>query len=365
MSECVWLFGTDFIQLAMADQAKANGNAAFSSGKFEEAARYFGEAIALAPDNHVLYSNRSAAYASIHKYHDALQDAKKTVELKPDWAKGYSRLGAAYVGLNQHDEAIAAYKQGLQKEPANEALKSGLADAEAVKFRPRPTPNASPFGNMFGGPDVWAKIQADPRTRSFLQQPDFVAMVQDAQRNPSNVSKYISDPRMMQVIGLLLGVNIQTADMDKGAQFDDDYEPPITPSKPETTGERSRSAPVREEPEPVPEPMEVNDEEKEKKMHKAEAVKEKEAGNSEYKKKNFEDAVQHYTKAIELDDDEISYITNRAAVYLEMGQVLFRIYTIGLSCCMCRLPLRVWAVICSILNVLTYWVLCYHLSSCL
>ena len=67
----------------MADEAKAKGNAAFSSGDFLSASRYFSDAIALAPDNHVLYSNRSAAYASLHKYSEALADAKKTVELKP------------------------------------------------------------------------------------------------------------------------------------------------------------------------------------------------------------------------------------------------------------------------------------------
>lgn len=46
-----------------------------------------------------------------------------------------------------------------------------------------------------------------------------------------------------------------------------------------------------------------------------------EAGNATYKKKNFETAIQHYSKAIELDDEDISFLTNRAALYLEMGKV--------------------------------------------
>jgi stress-induced-phosphoprotein 1 len=303
----------------MADEAKAKGNAAFSAGKFEEAVGYFAEAIALSPDNHVLYSNRSAAYASLHKYEDALKDAKKTVELKSNWAKGYSRLGAAYVGLGQLNEAIDSYKQGLQHEPANEALKSGLADAEASKSRSRPRPpsGSSPFGDMFSSPDVWAKIQADPRTRSYLQQPDFVAKLREAQRDPSSVTRHISDPRMMQVIGLLLGINIQTADRDQAPTFDDDNsESSETSSK--VDSKPDHGAPVH--PEPEPEPMDIPDEEKEKKARKAEALQEKEYGNAAYKKKEFESAVQHYSRAIELDDEDISYITNRAAVYLEMGK---------------------------------------------
>jgi tetratricopeptide (TPR) repeat protein len=33
-----------------------------------------------------------------------------------------------------------------------------------------------------------------------------------------------------------------------------------------------------------------------------------------------ETAIQHYTKASELDDEDISYLINRAAVYIEMGK---------------------------------------------
>ena len=58
-------------------------------------------------------------------------------------------------------------------------------------------------------------------------------------------------------------------------------------------------------------------EEREKKKHKAEAVKEKEAGNEAYKKKDFEAAISHYNRAIVLDDTDISFITNRAAVFFE------------------------------------------------
>ena len=46
---------------------QAQGNAAFSSGKFEEAIEYFTQAIELDPENHVLYSNRSACQVRLNK----------------------------------------------------------------------------------------------------------------------------------------------------------------------------------------------------------------------------------------------------------------------------------------------------------
>ncbi|KAM3687075.1 hypothetical protein ACB098_10G050000 [Castanea mollissima] len=304
----------------MAEEAKAKGNAAFSAGDFPTAIRHFSEAIDLAPTNHVLYSNRSAAYASLNKYAEALTDAKKTVELKPDWSKGYSRLGAAHLGLAHYDDAVSAYKKGLEYDPNNEALKSGLADAQASVSRSRagpPPPGNNLFGDAFSGPEMWAKLTADPSTRAYLQQPDFVKMMQEIQKNPSNLNLYLKDQRVMQALGVLLNLKFRTPTSE-------DTEMPESSPSPSSPPERKRAAeaePVKvPEPEPEPEPMELTEEEREKKERKAQAVSEKELGNAAYKKKDFDTAIAHYTKAMELDDEDISYLMNRAATYLEMGQ---------------------------------------------
>lgn len=44
---------------------------------------------------------------------------------------------------------------------------------------------------------------------------------------------------------------------------------------------------------------------------KADALAEKEQGNAAYKKKDFQSAVQHYDRALELFDGDISFLTNR------------------------------------------------------
>ncbi|TVU15056.1 hypothetical protein EJB05_38558 [Eragrostis curvula] len=297
----------------MADEAKAKGNAAFAAGRFEEAAQHFSDAVALAPDNHVLYSNRSAAYASLHRYAEALADAERTVALKPDWAKGYSRLGAAHLGLGDHAKAVEAYEKGLALEPSNEALKSGLAQARQAQASPRRPPSgADAIGKVFQGPELWSRIASDPTTRGYLDQPDFMQMLREVQRNPSSLNTYLSDPRMVQVLSLML--NIKFPQQNNGASE------PAAQSTPPPPKQQPEAKAREPEPEPEPEPMEIPEEEKERKERKAAAQKEKEAGNAAYKKKDFETAIQHYTKAMELDDEDISYITNRAAVYLEMGK---------------------------------------------
>ncbi|XP_057811275.1 hsp70-Hsp90 organizing protein 3-like [Salvia miltiorrhiza] len=299
----------------MADEAKAKGNAAFSAGKFDDAVRHFTDAINLAPTNHVLYSNRSAAYASLNRFSDALSDAQKTVDLKPDWPKGYSRLGAAHMGLHSYADAVSAYKKGLEIDPSNDGLKSGLADAEnALARSSRPGSGGSPFGEAFG-PEMWVRLASDPSTREYLQQPDFVKMMQDMQKNPNNLNLYLKDQRVMQALGVLLNIKFQAReDTEMASNGSPERKRPAEadPVKEEKRPER--------EPETEPEPMDVSEEEREKRERKAQAQKEKEAGNAAYKKKDFETAIQHYSKAVELDDEDISFLTNRAAVYLEMGK---------------------------------------------
>ncbi|OAE25144.1 hypothetical protein AXG93_3217s1610 [Marchantia polymorpha subsp. ruderalis] len=114
---------------------KTKGDAAFSEGNYGEAVEYFTSAIFLAPLSESLYSKRSASNAFLHNYQEALEDAKIALELNPDWAEGYLRLATAYQGMKNHREAIAAYKKGLESDPTNEAIKSGLAAAQGAHWK--------------------------------------------------------------------------------------------------------------------------------------------------------------------------------------------------------------------------------------
>lgn len=107
---------------------KDKGNAALAENKLEEAVQYYSDAIKLDPNNAVLFSNRSAAYAKAHKYELSLEDAEKAIQLKPNWGKAFSRKGTALAYLGRLDEAIETYEKGIQLDPNNSQLKDGLSE---------------------------------------------------------------------------------------------------------------------------------------------------------------------------------------------------------------------------------------------
>lgn len=60
------------------------------------------------------------------------------------------------------------------------------------------------------------------------------------------------------------------------------------------------------------------DEEKKRLAIKKEAEAKKNQGNDFYKKKDFQNALVLYDEAIALNEDEVTYYNNKAAVYFEM-----------------------------------------------
>jgi Flp pilus assembly protein TadD len=62
-------------------------NEAIQNGDFKRAIQLYSDTISLDPLNHILYSNRSAAYIKVNQFKKGLQDALKARELNPQWAK--------------------------------------------------------------------------------------------------------------------------------------------------------------------------------------------------------------------------------------------------------------------------------------
>lgn len=140
----------------------------------------------------------------------------------------------------------------------------------------------------------------DPRTRSYLDDPEYLAMLAQLQSNPQLMASKLQDPRVLTTLSVLLGI-------DTGGSSEEpmDTEPPVY-------------SPPPRKPEPKPEPK--KEPEPELPENKKKALQDKEQGNAFYKKKDFEKAIEYYKKAIEHDPTDITFHNNLAAVYFEQKE---------------------------------------------
>lgn len=116
----------------------------------------------------------------------------------------------------------------------------------------------------------------------------------DIQMLDSN--RTLEDKRMLTTLSVMLG-------LDLGSPMDVDPPSPEPKPAPKPKAEE----PQKPQYEDLPENRRL-------------ALKEKDLGNDCYKKKDFDNALKHYTKAIEHDPTDITFYTNMAAVYFEQKE---------------------------------------------
>lgn len=46
---------------------------------------------------------------------------------------------------------------------------------------------SQPLGNPFAAPDIMQRLEANPKTREYLKQPDYRMMIQLLQQNPNSL----------------------------------------------------------------------------------------------------------------------------------------------------------------------------------
>jgi stress-induced-phosphoprotein 1 len=204
-------------------------------------------------------------------------------------------------------------------------LKNALASVKAAMERDAGGDPLGGMGNMFKDPNLLQKLMTNPKTSGYFSDPSFIAKVQQLQKNPTMTPDLFSDPRMMQVLGVAMGVDLDMrapGDVPPGAgpsssgakEAEEDVPMPDAPRaepKPASKPEPKKA------PEPEPEP-ELDEEELAKKKAKEEADKEKALGTENYKKRNFDEAIKHYSAAWDLHKD-ITYLNNLGAAYFEKG----------------------------------------------
>jgi stress-induced-phosphoprotein 1 len=165
---------------------------------------------------------------------------------------------------------------------------------------------------MFNDPQLYQKLAKNPKTSPYLADPAFMAKLQALAKNPGQMGQELGDPRMLQVMSVLLGIDLSMGDPSagepstRGQEHEEDVPMP-------DAGPSSRP-PQPKEPEPEPEDEEAIA----AKKAKEEAEAEKKLGTENYKKRQFDAAIEHYSKAWDLYKD-ITYLTNLSAAKFEKG----------------------------------------------
>lgn len=311
------------------DEYKQQGNAAFAAKKYEEAIELFTKAIEVSETpNHVFYSNRSACYASLKKFRQALNDASECVKINPSWPKGYTRMGAAHLGLGDLDDAESNYKKALELDPSNKIAKDGLDQVKRVQDARMQQPDMG-LTQIFNDPNLIEKLKQNPKTSEMMNDPALVAKLIQFKTNPQALAAdLMKDPRLMTIMATLMGIDLNMPDLSQSNSMpkEDTNESKNAQENASTTTTTQTSSTEgsdtkkdeelkpSEEQAPEPEPMEVDEEEK----NKIAADEAKLEGNKAYKARKFDEAIEFYNKAWDLHKD-ITYLNNRSAAEYEKG----------------------------------------------
>lgn len=200
-------------------------------------------------------------------------------------------------------------------------MRKGLQEVKEAKAADERGEGAQAFGlgKLFSDPNLLAKLAGNSRTQKHLADPAFVQKLQAIQQNPKLAEQsFAQDPRLIDVLGVLMGVDMQGFTREEGSdelppgvqKMDEDPKPASPPPQ------ASSSTSQPKETTPAEEDVEMDDEEA---KAKKEAEAEKQLGAAAYKARDLSKAAEHFQKAWDLYPKDITFLTNLAAAYFEQG----------------------------------------------
>ncbi|XP_077920427.1 LON peptidase N-terminal domain and RING finger protein 3 isoform X1 [Halichoerus grypus] len=118
------LLGKLFPGPARASQLRHEGNRLYREHQVEAALLKYNEAVRLAPNDHLLYSNRSQIYFTLESHEDALHDAEIACKLRPMGFKAHFRKAQALATLGKVEEALREFLYCVSLDGKNKRARS-------------------------------------------------------------------------------------------------------------------------------------------------------------------------------------------------------------------------------------------------
>ncbi|XP_040470727.1 LON peptidase N-terminal domain and RING finger protein 3 isoform X2 [Falco naumanni] len=134
-----------------ASQLRHEGNLLYKEKKLQAALQKYNEAVSLAPNDHLLYSNRSQINSTLKACEDALHDAETACRLQPYWLKGHLRKGQALANLGKTEEALREFLFCLALDTGNKTAKSEAQKVNVEQKKGFPVqeePNVTTSGSL-------------------------------------------------------------------------------------------------------------------------------------------------------------------------------------------------------------------------
>ncbi|THU83922.1 TPR-like protein [Dendrothele bispora CBS 962.96] len=131
-------------------------------------------------------------------------------------------------------------------------------------------------------------------------------------------SGLLQDPRMIDALGALMGIDIQAHERPEGS---DDIPTGASPSSPPPKPAASSPPPPQPSSSSAPatEDVEMEEVDEEEAKAKKEALELKKTGGEAYKKREFDEAIKAFEKAWDVWPKDITFLTNLGAAYFEKG----------------------------------------------
>jgi len=172
----------------------------FKQQKFPEAIAAYTEAIRRNPKDHILYSNRAAAYTKLGEFNYAVKDCDESLALNPTYVKSYIRKANLEHVTKQYHKAIETFDKALKLEPDNFEAKEGLQKTlNSIAQQQR-------SGNV--DKEQTARAMADPEIQAILQDPKMRSVLNDLQNDPQAAQHFLNDPVILNNINKLVTAGV-------------------------------------------------------------------------------------------------------------------------------------------------------------
>lgn len=224
-------------EIEKASELRGKAAAAYSEQNYTEAVKLYTEAIKLNPRNALFHAKRGQAYLKLVKPYACIRDCERALELNNDSAAAYKFRGRANRLLGNWEQAAKDLRQACKldyDEEADEWLREVTPNAKKIEAhklkqerkrvereeqqrrervrkaqeankKAREEAEANPGGGDADDDDDFLGGAGGADFMSAFKDPEVAAAMQDILKNPGNISKYMSNPKIMALLSKMGG----------------------------------------------------------------------------------------------------------------------------------------------------------------